>query len=225
MMHDLASAQLSYEQLLDLVSQLLAENERLRAEIEQLKRKNARSAAPFSKNKREKNPKRPRRKPGQGPFNNRPAPPEEAYSALPVDVPVTETNRLECGGELGEETEDIDANTEIPPAPAPQVKAYRIEIRRACCRRKRRVRGRHPEFAPGQYGATAHRLGSRAQAAAHALHYGEGDPQRKVPDLLRSLTGLKVTQGVITQSAIRLGTCNGPIARHYEKSREKIKEQ
>ena len=50
MMLDLASAQLSYEQLLELVSQLLAENERLRAEIERLKRKDARSAAPFSKN-------------------------------------------------------------------------------------------------------------------------------------------------------------------------------
>lgn len=224
MMLDLTSAQLSYEQLLELVSQLLTENERLRAEIEQLKRKNARSAAPFSKNKRKKNPKRPGRKPGQGPFNNRPAPPEEAYSAPPVGVPVTETNCPECGGELGEETEEIVTNTEIPPAPEPQVKAYRIKIR-ACCRCNRKVRGRHPEVAPDQYGATAHRLGVRAQAAAHALHYGEGIPQRKVPGVLRSLTGLKVTQGAITQSAIRLGACNGPIARHYEKSREKIKEQ
>jgi hypothetical protein len=64
MMLDLAFAQLSYEQLLELVSQLLAENERLRAEIEQLKRKNGRSAATFGKNKRKKNPKRPGRKRG-----------------------------------------------------------------------------------------------------------------------------------------------------------------
>jgi len=87
------------------------------------------------------------------------------------------------------------------------------------------VRGRHPEVAPDQFGATAHRLGSRAQAAAHALHYGEGVPQRKVPGILRCLTGLKVTQGALTQSAIRLGIGQGQIARHYEKSREKIKEQ
>jgi transposase len=72
---------------------LRAENAQLRAEIEELKRKNARPAAPFSKNKRKKNPKRPGRKSGQGPFNNRPAPPEEAYSAPPVDVPVTETHK------------------------------------------------------------------------------------------------------------------------------------
>ena len=182
MMLDLASAQLSYEQLLELVSQLLAENERLRAEIEQLKRNQSRSAAPFSKNKRKKNPKRPGRKPGQGPFNNRPAPPEEAYSAPPVDVPVSETNCPECGGELGEETEEIVTNTEIPPVPSPQVKAYRIKIR-ACCRCKRNVRGRHPEVAPDQHGATAHRLGARAQAARHILHYGEGVPQCKVPGM------------------------------------------
>src|SRR5262249_47216626 len=73
---------------------------------------------------------------------------------------------------------------------------------------RRRVRGRHPEVAPDQFGATAHRLGSRAQAAAHALYYGDGIPQRKVPGVLRSLTGLKVTQGALTQSAIRLGTCD-----------------
>lgn len=224
MMLDLASAQLSYEQLLELVNQLLAENERLRAEIEQLKRSNTRSAAPFSKNKRKKNPKRPGRKPGQGPFNNRPAPPEEAHSAPPVDVPVTETNCPECGGELGEETEEIVTTAEIPPAPKPEVKAYRVKIR-ACSRCQRKVRGRHPEVAPDQFGATAHRLGSRAQAAAHALHYGEGVPQRKVPGILRCLTGLKITQGALTQSAIRLGTRQGPVARHYEKSREKIKEQ
>jgi transposase len=228
---DLVTAQLSYEQLLELVNQLMADNERLRAdnerlraEIEQLKRNNARSAAPFSKNKRKQNPKRPGRKPGQGPFNNRPAPPEEAYSAPPVDVPITELNCPGCGGELGEETEEIVTNTEIPPAPSPQVKAYRVKIR-ACCRCQRKVRGRHPEVAPDQFGATAHRLGPRAQAAAATLHYGEGVPQRKVPGILRSLTGLNLTQGAITQSAVRLGTCQGPIARHYEKSREKIKEQ
>src|SRR5882672_6396362 len=136
---DLNPAQLNTEQLLELVRRLIAENEKLRtenaqlrAEIEELKRKNARQAAPFSKNKRKKNPKRPGRKPGQEPFNNWPAPPEESYSAPPVDVPVTESNCPACGGELGEETEEIVTNTEIPPAPKPEVKAYRVKIRTCC---------------------------------------------------------------------------------------------
>src|SRR5262245_19796511 len=123
---DLNLVQLSAEQLLELVRQLIAENERLlaenaqlRAEIEELKRKNARPAAPFSKNKRKKNPKRPGRKPGQGPFGS---------------------------------------NSCLPPVPTQSAWT-------------------NPEVAPDQFEATAHRLGSRAQAAAHALHYGEGVSQ------------------------------------------------
>jgi len=221
---NLASAQLSYEQLLELVSQLVAENERLRAEIEQLKRDKMRSAAPFSKNKRQPHPKRPGRKPGQGTFNHRSAPAEEAYNSPPVEVPVTDTICPACGGELGEGTEEIVTNTEIPPAPQPEVKAYRIKLR-TCCRCHRKVRGRHPEVAPDQFGATAHRLGPRAQAAAHTLHYGDGVPQRKVPGVLRSLTGMVVTQGAITQSALRSATGTGPVARRYDKLREEIKAQ
>jgi transposase len=160
-----------------MVRQLIAENGQLRAEnthlregIEQLKRRNARSAAPFSKDKREKNPKRPGRKPGQGEFGTRPVPPERDYSGPPVDVPVSETVCPECGGDLMDEGEEIVTNTEIPPAPRPEVKAYRVRIR-VCCKCKRKVRGQHPEVAHDQCGVTAHRLGPRAQAAAHLLYY------------------------------------------------------
>jgi transposase len=37
-------------------------------------------------------------------------------------------------------------------------------------------------------------------AAAHTLHYQIGIPVRKVPAVLETLTGLKLTQGAITQS-------------------------
>ncbi|MBO0859705.1 MAG: IS66 family transposase zinc-finger binding domain-containing protein [Chloracidobacterium sp.] len=89
-------------------------------------------AAPFSKNKRKKNPKRPGRKPGQGNFRNRTAPSEEVYSGPPVEVPVEEDSCPKCGGELGEETEVIVTVTEIPPQPKPEVKAYRVKSH-ACC--------------------------------------------------------------------------------------------
>lgn len=223
--------QLSHEQLLKLVRQLMAEigrlrteNTHLREEIEQLKRRNARSAAPFSKNKRKQDPKHPGRKPGQGEFRNRPVPPEEDHSGPPVEVLVTETVCPDCGGDVMEDGEEIVTTTEIPPAPRPEVKAYRIRIR-VCCKCQRKVRGRHPEVAPDQCGATAHRLGPRAQAAAHLLHYGDGIPQRKVPGVLKSLTGLPVTQGALTQSALRLGTGQGAVAQVYEQLRERVKEQ
>jgi hypothetical protein len=40
-------------------------------------------------------------------------------------------------------------------------------------------------------------------AAAHALHYGVGIPVRKVPAVLEALTGITLTQGAITQDAMR----------------------
>lgn len=221
---NLTLSQLSYEQLLELVQQLIAENARLRAEIDELKRKNTRTAAPFSKNKRKKNPKRPGRKAGQGTFNNRTAPSEEQYIGPIEDVPVNQTNCPDCGGELAGEGEEIVTTTEIPPAPKPEVKAYRIHLR-SCRRCQRKVRGRHLEIAPDQFGATAHRLGPRAQAAAALLHYSDGIPQRKVPRVLKSLTGLSVTQGALTQAALRLGTGEGPIAGQYQQLRAQIKEQ
>lgn len=228
---NLDPAQLNTAQLLELVRRMSAEmekvraeNARLRAEIEALKRNSARQAAPFSKNKRKKNPNRPGRKAGQGPFRNRPAPSEEDYSGPVEDVPVSETTCPACGGDLVGDAEEIVTNTEIPPAPKPAVKAYRIHIRTcSCCQRK--VRGRHPEVGPGQVGATAHRLGPRAQAAAATLHYGDGIPQRKVPWVLKSLTGLAVTQGAITHSLIRAGTAEGPVARRYQQLRIEIKQQ
>lgn len=221
---NLDPTQLNHEQLLELVRQLIAENARLRAEIEQLKRGNARSAAPFSKNKPKKNPKRPGRKPGQGTFRHRAAPAAEDYSSPPEDVPVNETICAGCGGDLIDAGEEIVTNTELPPAPKPEVKAYRVKIR-ACCKCHRKARGQHVAVAPDQFGATAHRLGPRAQAAAHLLHYGDGIPQRKVPRVLRALTGLQVTQGALAQSALRLGNDQGPVAQQYEQLRGQIKEQ
>ena len=100
------------------MQQLLAELARLRAENEELKRKQARSAAPFSKTQPKKNPKRPGRKAGQGTFRHRPAPPPAAYSGPPEDVLVTETACPACGGELVEMGTEVVTNTELPPAAA-----------------------------------------------------------------------------------------------------------
>ena len=38
-------------------------------------------------------------------------------------------------------------------------------------------------------------------AAAHVLHYGVGVPVRKVPAVLRALTGVELSQGAISQDA------------------------
>ena len=66
------------------------------------------------------------------------------------------------------------------------------------------MRGTAPGLAADQYGATAHRVGPSVMAAAHALHYGVGVPQRKVPGVLQELTGVTITQSALAQDALRL---------------------
>src|SRR5712692_12122486 len=62
----------------------------LRAELEQLTRRGKRQAAPFSKDTHVAAPKRAGRKPGQGSFHFRAAPPATALSEPPITVPVAE---------------------------------------------------------------------------------------------------------------------------------------
>jgi len=92
--------------------------------------------------------------------------------------------------------------TDLPAVVKPRVRQSRVSVSR-CEACGERVRGEHPDLAPGQYGASAHRLGPRRKAVSHALHYDLGLPMRKVPELLRWLYGVRVTQSALTQDALR----------------------
>jgi transposase len=190
---------LSREELLDLVArlqrqlnELQASNQELRAEVERLSREKKRQATPFSKGSRTKQPKRPGRKPGEGTFSFRQAPSPEEITEPPLDVPVNLESCPGCGGKLAEERVDLAYITDLPPLPQLKVTQYRVWVCRCTgCRRK--VCGEHSDLAPDQYGATAHRLGPRAMATAHSLHYQVGISVRKVPLVLSTLTGLNLT--------------------------------
>ncbi|RPI18441.1 MAG: IS66 family transposase [Acidobacteria bacterium] len=217
---------LSREDLLALVAELqrqIAElrvrQEALRAEIDQLKRGGKRQAAPFSKGTRTTAPKSPGRKPGAGTFCYRKAPPPEAVTEPPVDVKVLLESCPACGGPLAEERVDFAYRTDLPERPRPKVTQYRVRVCR-CTVCGTQVRGQHPDLAPDQYGATAHRLGARVMAAAHALHYGVGIPVRKVPAVLAALTGVQLTQGALTQDALR--RTQGPVGTAYEALRTAV---
>jgi transposase len=201
------------------IAELTARNVALQAEIEQLRRGAKRQAAPFSKGTRVANPKRPGRKPGAGPFHYREAPLPEQITEPSVDVPVTLAACPACGGPLAEERVDCAYTTDIPAIPRPQVTQYRVAVCR-CRVCGKQVRGQHPDVAPDQHGATAHRVGDRAMAAAHGLHYGIGIPVRKVPVVLETLHGLTLTQGAITQDALRRAT--GEVGTAYERLREAV---
>jgi transposase len=221
-------ASLSREELLALlaelqrqVAELTASNESLRSEIAELKRSTKRQAAPFSKGTRVSQPKRPGRKPGEGRFSFRQAPRPEEITGPPVDVPVIQKACPACGGQLDEERVDFTYISELPPLPRPEVTQYRVWVCR-CTGCGRKVRGKHPDLALDQYGATAHRLGPRAMAAAHALHYQVGVPVRKVPLVLELLTGMALTQGAITQNALR--QAKGRVGQQYQELRAGIQD-
>jgi hypothetical protein len=206
---------LSREELLALVAELQRQIAALRAEIDALKRGGKRQAAPFSTGSRVAEPKRPGRKPGSGTFRSRAAPRPEAITERPVDVQVSRDACPACGGPLEEARVDLTYRTELPELPRPQVTRSRVWVCR-CTVCGTQVRGQHPDVAPDQYGATAHRLGPRILAAAHVLHDRVGIPVRKVPAVLAALTGGQLTQGTLTQDALRrtlgaLGTADEPL--------------
>lgn len=195
---------LSREALIERVQVLERQVVELLAEIERLKRAGKRQATPFSKGEREKNPKKPGRRPGQGRFTYRTPPEASELTEPPVAVAVAEPVCPGCGAALEPAGTERAWRTELRPLPRPEVTEYRVEVAR-CTGCGKRVRGAHPEVAADQRGATAHRLGPRLRAAAHVLHYGIGIPVRKVPAVLGELCGVAVTQSALTQAALREG--------------------
>jgi transposase len=198
------------------VAALLVENAALKAQLEQRQRDAKRSAAPFSKGQRKPQPKRPGRKPGQGHFTFRTLPTPDQWTAPPIEVRLPEPICPCCGELLQEQRVDFAATTDIPPQPKPIVQPYRVWVYR-CPTCETTVRAPHPDLAPDQYGATAHRIGLRVMAAAHATHYGLGVPVRKVPAILALYSGVRLTQSAITQDALR--RASGPIGRQYQSLR------
>lgn len=212
---------LSRDELIGLILQLQRQNEDLRKQIEDLRRNDKRSAAPFSKGERKKNPKRPGRKAGQGKFSRRAVPPASANNDPPVDVPVEETTCPFCGGRLKEQEPEEVSIIDMPAAPQPEVRLFQVHVCR-CRNCNRTVRGRHPDVVADQYGATAHRVGPRIKAMAHSLHYGHGVPVRRLPAILQEMTGIAITQSALTQDALK--QAEGPVGAAYQELREQVRQ-
>lgn len=207
---------LSREELIAVIREQQRAIEQLREEIERLKRSSRRSAAPFSKGESKSDPKPPGRKPGQGYFRFRAAPEQTPQEVIRAEVP---SQCPECGGKLDRVGEEWATTTDVVVNPQPRVTGYRVPVCR-CRQCGKPVRGTAPGLAPDQAGATAHRLGPGVKATAHVLHYGVGVPVRKVPQVLKELTGVSVTQGALTQDALR--QAKGKIATHYQRLRASL---
>ena len=216
---ELAVLKARVEKLLAEVASLRTENAALKAQLEQRTRDTKRQAAPFSKGQRKAQPKRPGRKPGQGRFTFRTLPGPDQWTAPPIEVRLPEPVCPCCGEPLQEQRVDFAATTEIPPQPRPIVQPYRVWVYR-CPTCDTTVRASHPDLAPDQYGATAHRMGPRLMATAHVTHYGLGVPVRKVPAVLQLYTGVRVTQSALTQDAVR--RVSGPLGGEYQALRDQF---
>jgi len=201
--------ELPHEELLALIisqqkqlQELHALVERLKAELEQARRSGKKQAAPFSTNKPKSDPKKPGRKRGEGQFTNRQAPTEDEITEPLVLVPVTHEGCPCCGGNLEAAGVEMAYTTDLPKDIRATVTAYEVSVCR-CTDCGKKVKGSHPDVAPDQHGATAHRVSPRVMAVAHLLHFDTGVPVRKIPAVLKLLCGIVLTQSAISQDCLR----------------------
>jgi transposase len=212
--------------------ELLAENEQLRQQLQQLQRACAelrqqlqdalragkRQAAPFAKGPPKPDPKRPGRKPGprHGRHGHRP-PPSPGQVGEAHDAPLPDACP-DCGGPVEETHLDTQFQTDIPRRPV----VRRFDIHCGRCRScGRSCRGRHPLQTSDATGAAASQLGPDAQAAVVLLNKEAGLSYRKVARAFDALFGIRLTRGACTQIVLRAGRRLLPA---YREVRQRLKE-
>ena len=199
---------------------LIEENARQKKRIEQLERQVKRYVAPHSRETPKADPKLPGRKAGQGTFSFKHAPTREAVTRV-IDVePANICPACQTPLNPAAFKTDLAWITELPRV-QPEITQYNIPVT-LCPKCGKEARGDHPDLCPTQRGATAHRLGKRLMAAAQYLHHGLGLPERKVPEVLRSLCGVEVTQSALSQATTRTTTAGTPMATAYQQIKAAI---
>ena len=181
----------SKDELREIIDRLVVRIRKLERELERTRNRGSQAG--------KRRGQRPRRKAGAG---------DPAYRKPPDDEQVDEHQDVpaagscpHCGGQLEHDSWQDTWTTEIP-EPRPRITHFRVQVCK-CKNCRRTVRGRHPDVAPDQHGATAHRLGDRAMALAHWMHYDLQVTQRKVATIMHELAGVRVTQGALAQDAKR----------------------
>lgn len=207
----------SYEQLLLENQQLREENAQLKKRIEELERSAKRQAAPFSKNKPKDKPKKPGRKKGEahGDHGHREPPKPERIDET-LDAPLPD-HCPDCGGAVVEDALDQQFQTEIPRQPI--VREFKIHCGH-CQKCGKHVRGRHPLQTSDATGAAQSQLGPDAQAAIVYLNKRAGLSHGKIADTFDKFFGISITRGACAQTVLRAGKVLQPV---YEQIKERIK--
>lgn len=182
-------------------ARLEAENARLRAAVEELRRGGKRQAAPFSKGPPKEHPRTPGRKAGEAHGRHAHREPsskvdEEHEAPLPPTCPF-------CGQQGLHETETVEQyQDEI--CRRPIRRRFHIHVGR-CRHCGRRVQGRHPLQTGDAGGAAAAQVGPDAQAVVVSLNKEAGLSHGKVCRVMRDTYGISLTRGGAAQIVLRAG--------------------
>ena len=184
------------------LAELTARNAALQAEIERLTRDAKRQAAPFSKGTRVTTPKRPGRKPGVGPFRYRALPLPEQITEPLVEVPVTLDACLACGGISHRGAAGVglyDRHATHPSAGRNPVSRGGLSVHSVRHAGTRAASGR------GAGSIRGHRAspGGPGDGRGACLALWGGTPRAQGPSRVGSVDGDQLTQGAITQDAMR----------------------
>ena len=180
---------------------LIAQRDRiveLERALEESRRGGKRQAAPFSKGKKEGEPKRPGRKSGDahGRHGHRAAPAgspdRELDAGLPGACP-------DCGGEVVCDRVEQQWQVDIPPVVAPTVTKFNVAVGH-CDGCGTHIQGRHPEQTSQALGAAASSVGPNAKALGAWLHYSLGLSFERTRAVLARF-GIGVTRAAICQSS------------------------
>lgn len=185
-----------------LIAGLQHQLQALREQLEEVRRRQKRQAAPFSKGPPKPDPKRPGRKPGTdyGRQATRPDPtPEqitETYEApLPASCP-------HCGSDAVEATRTaLQYQVELPQKPI--YRRFHVQCGR-CRQCRRRLQGRHPLQTSNALGAARSQLGPVLQAFLALAQKQLGLAYGKCTRLLQDVWGIRLTRGGVVQALQRL---------------------
>jgi transposase len=187
-------------QLEQLVEQLQRENARLREQLAAAQRESSRQAGPFRRDPRLKKPEDQHGKPGRKKGH------EGACRAIPAQIDAQQEVPLggcpSCGGAVGEVRPVVQYIEEIVPARPHVTKVTTYEGVCLCCGQG--VRSTHPLQTSIARGAAAVQLGPRALTLAAVLNKHLGLTMRKACEVLRSLCGLRLTAGGLSQALDRV---------------------